>query len=65
MLINDIETIRQVLLRERRWRESVFSGDRRLRKVAEIDCALTALDRIEAHLRETNPTQFLEQETLL
>ena len=62
MLAQDIQTIRQVLTRERAWRESVFSGDRKLRKVAEIDCALQALQRIEDHLTTTG--QILVQGNL-
>ena len=46
----DVERIRKVLLRERRWRERVFRGEKQRRKVEEIDIALAALARLESAL---------------
>lgn len=66
MLQDDIAFIRDVLQRERAWREIVFAGrNKRDQKVGEIDQALDALSRIEARLKETHPGEFLQQEVLL
>ena len=46
------KVIRELLERERAWRFAVFTGRRRVEKVAEVDQALAALDRIEEKLRE-------------
>jgi len=49
---DEIEIIRGLLERERAWRFAVFTGRRQVEKVAEVDQALAALDRIEEKLRE-------------
>jgi len=65
MLTDDITCIRQVLQRERKWRVKVFNGHQRQQKVGEIDQALQALSRLEAHLRQSHPEGFLQQKSLL
>ncbi len=48
----EIEIIRELLEKERAWRFAVFTGRRQTEKVAEVDQALAALDRIAEKLRE-------------
>jgi hypothetical protein len=64
MLGQDVLVIRYTLNAERRMREIVFSGHKRDVKVAEIDRALMALDRIEERLREAFPDHFVTQKPL-
>lgn len=64
LLSQDIQTIRDTLNAERSMRKIVFSGRKRDIKVAEIDRALMALDRVEKRLKEAFPDQFVTQGAL-
>jgi hypothetical protein len=64
LLGQDVESIRNTLNAERRMRQIVFSGRKRDVKVAEIDRALMALDRIEKRLQDAFPDHFPVQKPL-